>query len=121
MAAATDNMRIALKFMQQLAVYWAPLEPDQFGSPTWDTPVEVACRWEDIQEEFITPTGDREMSFAELMVDRDMEIKGVMLQGELDSTVDQDNPKDNVGAFEIRQWSKLPDRKGTKFLREVIL
>jgi hypothetical protein len=121
MAAATDNITTATKVMKQKAVYWAPSGVDEFGKPEYDTPEEIDCRWEDKQEEFITPNGEREISHAKLIVDRDLLKKGVMWLGELDDVTDEDNPKNNDGAWEIRAFMKTPNFKGTAFLREVYL
>ena len=121
MAAATDNMKIATKVMKQTAVYWEPNGVDEFGKPEWTDPVEISCRWEDKQQEFINANGETQISSSVLFVDRDLELKGVLLLGELDSLVDEDDPKLNDGAWEILQTGKLPDFKGKKYLRTVYL
>ena len=120
MAAAVDNVGVARRAMKQKAVYWAPLEPDAYGKPTYDDPIEIDCRWEDVQEEFVNPEGDREVSRSKLIVDRDLELKGMMKLGELDSNT-EDDPKQEDDAWEIRLFMKTPNFKGTKFLREVYL
>ena len=121
MPAATDNISVANRAMKQEAVYWPPDTLDEFGRPSWGTPEEISCRWEDVTEEFIDPNGDRQISKSKLIVDRDLLIKGLLKLGELDSTVDQDDPKDNEDVWEIRLFSKIPDFKGRKYLREVYL
>lgn len=119
--AADDNVRVAIRTMKGTAVYWGFAGLDAFGKPTYEDPVVIACRWDDVQEEFIGPNGDREVSTARLIVDRDLEVKGVLYQGTLSSTVDADDPKDNDGAWEIRLFRKTPDFKGGKYLREAYL
>ena len=119
--AATDNIRVAQRAMKQAAVYWAVRGLDDFGRPTYEYPIEIDCRWEDTVEEFVTPEGDQEVSKAKLIVDRDLVLKGVVFLGELDSTVDVDDPKANDGAWEIRSVLQTPDFKGRRFLREVYL
>jgi len=122
MAAATDNIGIAVKTMRQTAVYWAPTgSHDANGQPTYETPEEISCRWDDVAEEFITATGSRELSRAQLIVDRDLEVTGMILLGTLGSSIDQADPHANVGAWEIRQTAKTPSLRGTKYLREAIL
>jgi len=120
-SAATDNVRGAVKAMNQKAVYWEPAGPDEFGKPTWEDPVEIDCRWTDKQEEFINPSGDRQMSQAKLIVDRDILVQGVLWLGLLINVVDTDDPKNNNNAWEILLYSKLPDKKGTRFLRQAYL
>ena len=121
MAAATDNIRLAVKVMNQTAVYWPPEEPGRYGRPTYGTAIEIACRWDDVQKEFISARGDQEVSLAELIVDRDLEVKGVLMLGVLSDVVDLDDPKSNEGAWEIRMIGKTPDKKARKFLREAIV
>jgi len=119
--AATDNISVAKRAMKQTAVYWAPGAPNDFGKPTYDEPVEIDCRWSEAQEEIILPNGDREMSQAKLIVDRDLVTKGVLMLGTLDDVVDSDNPKNNSGAWEILLFRKTPNFKGTKFIRNAYL
>jgi len=122
MAAATDNVRVAVRTMKQDAVYWAPLsELTEFGKPDWEAGIEIKCRWEDVVKEIIAPNGETVLSNSTLIVDRDLKVKGVLMLGDLDSTVDDDDPKENDGAFEIIQIGKTPDFKGRKFLREAYL
>jgi len=119
--AATDKISVAKRAMKQTAVYWAPGAPNDFGKPTYDEPVEIDCRWSEAQEEIILPNGDREMSQAKLIVDRDLVTKGVLMLGTLDDVVDSDNPKNNSGAWEILLFRKTPNFKGTKFIRNAYL
>lgn len=114
-------MGIITRMLKQTAVYWAPLGVDEFGQPTWDTPVEVAVRWEDRAEEFLNQEGDRQMSRSVVYVGQDVEVNGVLLLGELTSSVDQDDPKSNTGAWEIRRFEKLPNLRVTEYLRTVFL
>ena len=66
-------MSIITKMRKQTAVYWALSSYDEYGQPTWDSPVEIECRWEDKSEEFIVSDGTRQVSNAIVYVDRDME------------------------------------------------
>lgn len=120
-AAASNNIPVAVRAMKQTAVLWPVEDVDEFGQPTFDEPVEISCRWEATQEEFIAPGGDRELSRAKLIVDRDISIKSILYLGDLDSVVDADDPRDNDGAWEVRLFKKTPNFRGTKYLREVYL
>jgi hypothetical protein len=120
MAAATDNTKAAERALKQKAVYWALNGYDRFGKVSYATPIEISCKWENLKEQFIDPNGDRQISNAKLIVDRDLEIKGKLKQGELDSTIEND-PEDNDDVWEIMQTGKAGNRKATKFAREVYL
>lgn len=119
--AASDNIPVAIRTMKSYAVYWSVDTLDDHGQPTYSDPVLIGCRWDDVQEEFVSANGDREMSRARVIVDRDLEVKGVLMHGTLSDVSDQDDPKNNDGAWEIRSFSKTPDFKGKKFLRQVYL
>mgnify|MGYP000421490687 CR=1 FL=1 len=119
--AADDNIAVAIRAMKQKAVYWSPASLDSFGKPTWNTPTEIDCRWTDAVEEFINPEGERVLSRAKLIVDRDLEIKGVLWLGKLVDLVDASNPKNNDNAWEILQTKKTANMRGTKYLRQVYL
>jgi len=121
MPAASDNHRLAKKYMKQDAVYWPTEDVDAFGKPSWGSPVVIKCRWESSRETFINANGDEEVSRAKLIVDRDIEEKSVLLLGTLANVTDQDNPKENDGAWEVRLFMKTPDAKAKRFLREVYL
>lgn len=119
--AADDNIRVAVRTMKGYAVYWSVESLDDHAQPTYGSPVLIGCRWDDSQEEFIAANGEREMSNARVIVDRDLEVKGVLMQGTLSDVSDSDDPKNNAGAWEIRRFMKRPDFKGKKYLREVFL
>ena len=114
-------MGIITTMRRQKAVYWAYLSVDTYGRPTWSAPVEIDCRWEDVNEEFLDEHSERQISMSKVYVDRDMKVGSVLMLGELDSGVDEDNPKDNDNAWEIRRFERLPNLKNTETLRTAIL
>ena len=114
-------MGIITKMLKQTAVYWAPSGADEYGIPTWATPVEISCRWEDSTAEFTDADGERKMSKAIVYVSQDVEERGVLLLSDLNSGIDQDNPKANDGAWEIRRFDKLPNLKVSEYLRTAYL
>lgn len=105
----------------QVAVYWPPAKPTNHGTPQWGVAVEIACRWEETAEEFLSTQGERFASKAVVMVDQNVVVKGVLLLSALTSSVDTDNPKDNEGALEIRAFRTTPDFGATEELKEAIL
>lgn len=116
-------MRIITKMLKQKAVYWAPASPkfDDYGQPNISTPVEIDCRWEDVGEEFLDGGGTLQLSMAKVFVGIDVVVGGLLMLGELSSSVDEDNPKNNDGVWEIRRFEKLPTLKATQFLRTCYL
>ena len=114
-------MSIITKMRKQTAVWWSSTGVDGYGRPTWTTPVEVDCRWEDVVQEFVNKDGEERFSRSIVYVDRDMKVGDVLMLGELDSGVDEDDPKANDGAWEVSRFAKLPNLKAIEFLRECYL
>lgn len=122
-------MGIITKMRKQTAVYWPPESSesagddfDNYGQPQVSlSPVQIMCRWEDVTEEFIDVAGTRQLSRARVYVDRDVEVGGILMLGELADIADATNIKENDGAWEIRRFEKLPNLKATEFLRTVFL
>jgi hypothetical protein len=114
-------MSLITRMRKQTAVYWAPIGYDNTGHPEWDDPIEIDCRWEDVTEEFIDPTGTRFFSTAKVYVDQDVELGGVLMLGELDDLESGSDPKANEGAWEIKRFEKLPNLRNTENLRTALL
>lgn len=118
---ATDNMGVSKRFMKQTAVYWEASGVSDHGQPTYEAPVQIDCRWEGVTEEFIDSDGDRVLSRARLIVDRDIAMKSVLWLGVLVDVVDENDPRENDDAWEVRQFRKTPNKGAKKFHREVYL
>ena len=121
-------MSLVTRMRKQKCVYW-PLgsaesggsDEDSYGNPSHGSPIEIDCRWEDGNKEFVGSKGTTELSSARVFVDRDMQVGEMLMLGELDSSVDQDDPRNNQGAYEIRAFQKTPNLKATEFLRIAVL
>lgn len=107
--------------LKQKAVYWAFSTYDNYGRPAWSDAVEIDCRWEDVHEEFMAADGSALISSAKVYVDRDIQEGSLLLLSELDSSIDTDNPRDNVGAREVKRFEKLPNLKNTEYLRTCMM
>lgn len=105
------GMSIIRKMRRQKAVYWGSPQPDGYGGTVVAMPVEIDCRWEDVQELIKTANGEEAMSKSQVYVDRDLDEGGYLWLGELDDLPqDPSNPKAN-GADEIMKFGKLPTLK----------
>ena len=122
-------MSLISRMRKQTAVYWALLgadsagvvDYDDYGQPQYTDPVEIACRWEEVTVEFLDAQGTRQISNASVYVDRDVDLGGVLMLGELTDITDDDIPKENDNAWEIRRYEKMPNLRNTEFLRTVYL
>ncbi|GAG43360.1 unnamed protein product, partial [marine sediment metagenome] len=108
-------MSLITRMLKQTCVYW-PLESvesavaddfDNYGQPQVSTPSEISCRWEDVSEEFIDAQGTRQISRAKVYVDQDVDVGGILMLGELADITDEENIKENDGAYEIKRFDKF--------------
>lgn len=121
-------MSIVSRMRKQTAVYWGLAHNDSggvaysdYGKPLYTSPIEIDCRWSDKNEEVLDMQGRMFLSRATVYVDRDVDISGVLLLGDLDDVTDSDNPFENTGAWEIQRFDKIPNLRATEFLRKVFL
>jgi len=117
-------MGIITRMLRQTCVYWAlafmesgGIAFDDYGQPIVTDPVELDCRWEDVNEEFIDAKGTRQVSRAKVYVEQDVDVGGILMLGTKDDITDSVNIKENEGAWEIRRFDRLPNLKNTEFLR----
>lgn len=114
-------MSLITRMRKQNAVYWPFSSTDNFGDKVAGDPIQIIVRWEDIVEEFLDTNSERQLSRSKVYVGIDMALGGILMQGTLDDITDEENPKENTGAWEIRRFEKLPTIRATEFLRTAIL
>jgi hypothetical protein len=105
--------------LKQKAVYWAPLGFED-GAMQYDEPIEIKCRWNEMAMLYINAQGEQAPSKCVVMVDRDLELGGVLWLGELGDLDDQAAPLENEGANIIQGWTKVANPSATKFVRQAI-
>ena len=116
-------MSLITRMRKQKAVYWALASSDSggiafddFGQPKYTDPVEIKCRWKDVTEEFLDAKGARQLSHAKVYVDRDVDVNGILMLGVIADITNEENPKENDGAWEIKRFDKTPNFRATEFL-----
>ena len=109
--------RYLTKSLLQTATYWAPSAKDGYGGYTFTTPVIIDCRWILKQELFIDAKGKEKVSAAIVLLEQDVSLGGYLYLG----ASAESNPKDVSNSYEIRSFAKIPDIKGTSFLRKAWL
>lgn len=114
-------MSVITKVRKQKAVLWTRRAADVHGKPTYTDPVEISCRWDSTQIQYLAPDGTLQLSSAVVLVDRDVQIGDVLREGTLDTVGDTVHPKINPGASEVKSFQKTPNFKATEFLRKAIL
>lgn len=110
-------MSLIERMRKQTAIYWAPISIDEQGDPTYDEPIEIACRWVDTQKNVTTPEGETFASTSTIYVDRDLVLHGRLMLGELDSETPSD-PND-ANSVEIMVKKNSPNIRNTEILHTV--
>ena len=108
---------------KQTAVYWGNPVIDGFHNTTFDSPVEILCRWEDRTGTFESNKGEQVYSKAEVYLIQDVDEDGYLYLGELDDlSSDPSDPKGVDDAFEIKRFDKSPGLGSTtEFVRKAYL
>ena len=109
--------RYLTKALKQTATYWGSPVADGIGGYTFALPVMIDCRWLLKQELFIDAKGKEKISAAIVLIPQDIDLGGYLYLG----TSVASNPKDVSSSYEIKGFAKIPDIKGTSFLRKVWL
>jgi len=118
----TGNIPFVRRAMRQDAVYWPPESTyDKYGNPDPNEPVQIACRWEENNVEFVAPNGTTQMSKAQVYVDREVLMGGILMLGTMDDVEDYTHPIENDKAEEILQFKQMPNLRKTGFLRLAFL
>jgi hypothetical protein len=112
-------MSIITKVLRQRCVYWPPLGSDQFGEQRLGRPVELKCRWDDNNEEFISVDGTRLVGKGRVMVSSDVEPLGYLWLGTL-ASLPSHVATECPAAQQIMQFQKVPNFRATEFVRTAI-
>ena len=110
MSFVTQNLR-------QTATYWTKATPDGYGGTTFSSPTSVKCRWIDKTDVSRDFSGQEFVSSATVYVDADVAVGGYLYLGTSASTT----PNTLSGAYEIRNFKKIPTLRADNFSRKALL
>lgn len=108
------------KFLNQTAVYWAATGNDGWGGKIYASPVEVAVRWTDKQEKFISGNAEEEVSRTVILAETDFVVDGRLLLASLIDLGSAPDPNEE-NALVIKAVAKIPDKTANQFLRKAWL
>jgi len=104
----------------QDAVYWGNPQNNGEGGKTFDVPVEIKCRWEDIELAVEEKNGKIIESRSRVLLTQDVDEEGFLYLGTLDSLLDSAessdvtlNPLEIEHAYEIKRVFKVPELKSS--------
>ena len=112
------------------AVYWGNPQNDGEGGFTFNDPIELDCRWEDIEQVILDSKGASITSRGLVFLDQDVDIDGMLYLGTLadlhlddsdDSSAIWDDPRSVEGTYFIKRFQKTPSLRGDGFLRKAYL
>ena len=108
-------MRIIKKCRIHDAIVWPMLGDSGRGYYEYGNPIEIKCRWDDIDSQQFEEDGVSFRCRAEIIADRRIKVGDLMLRGKLDDVVgDTSDPQSipNIGAVrrvEINTTLRNPD------------
>lgn len=111
------------KICVQDALYWALNDNDGYED-TFDPPILIKCRWEDVSELILDKNGEKVLSNAKILVLQDLDVGGVLYLGDFSGITNEHrvSPLTLGSSFIIKKFSKIPRIKSTtKFVRTVWL
>ena len=102
-------------------VYWGT--PSRKGIVvTFAEPTEINGRWVDKAEMYKDNEGREQLSQAVVLVDQDVDVGGYLMKGDLTYLPSDDSaPHEDEDAYEIKQFQKATNIRGTKTVRKVWL
>ncbi len=107
------------RMMNQIATYWSPTgSVDIYGKPTWNTPVQIPCRWEAKTAQVMSKRGEEIVSKARVYLNGyTVHYDGYLYRGVSAATV----PPDVTDAFEIQAIGETPSLRNLESLTTVYL
>jgi len=108
-------MSLIKSMRRQTAIWWKKAAPDQYGTDSFEAPVEVACRWEEVGQEYLSAQGEKQLSRAIVYVDRKMSMGDRLALGSLDSDTSAD-PIEYEGSYLVERFDVLPNLRNSENL-----
>jgi len=117
-----------IKFVEsvcvQTACYWGNPVSDGYGGTTYDTPVEISCRWDGNTQLVTNNQGEEVVSKAEILLTQDVDEGGLLFLGDLDdlTPAEEAAPETVDTAWKIIRFDKTPLFQSTdEFVRKAYL
>ena len=103
--------------LKQTLTYWAPGTLNLYGKPTWSSPVQFKCRWEDKTQQLVNKHGEEFVSMTRAFVIETVDMDGYVFLG----TSSAADPTVLAGAQEIQAVARQPDLRGLNQLTVIYL
>lgn len=101
------------RHLNQTVVYWGNPQPDGYGGYTYDDPIEISCRVEEVTEVIRSTMDEEIISRAAMYSDRRLDRGGYVYVGTLDDSIidalDSDaDPKELDNVMVVLANEKVP-------------
>lgn len=103
--------------LTQTCTVWAKTGVNGYNEPTFATPIQRACRWEERTTKIQNTLGEEVLSRARVFLDEDLNVGDYVAFG----TVAGADPRNVAGAYEVIDFRKIPSLDGTFFERKCYL
>jgi len=101
----------------QTAVYWERKSSNGYGGFTYETPVEIKCRWDANSKLVLNDKGEQVVISAEILVNQELDVGGLLFLGTLDD-LDSSLTHEGVETHPIIAFPKNPlFKSATEFVR----
>ena len=98
----------------QPIVYWGNPVSDGYAGHTYDSPVEILGRWEELNEVIMGRDGKEMVSQARVFITQEVDEEGAMWLGSLTALDSDPVPDDSsISALRIIAFSRLPELGST--------
>lgn len=102
----------------QEITHWAETALDGFGNRAYASPVLLLGRWSDRTDLAIEFEGETKLSKAVVYLLIDVALGGFLALGDHTATLD---PTSLTDAYIIKVFAKIPNLRGTEFIRKVMV
>jgi hypothetical protein len=106
---------------RQKAIYWARSDSsNEFNQWGFVDPVQIKCRWEDRNDQFLNAQGTTIISKSIVYTDRVVR-EGDWLQLAVLQSGTPSDPRSATGALEVKAFASIPDIEAKEILYKAIL
>ncbi len=99
---------VIARFTNQRMVYWEKSGSDSYSKPAYKPGVEIAVRWEDVQNEVLTPDGRKVVSMGYILLAVPVLVGSLVLLG----------PRPATAGTALAAWYKLKSYPGVPTVGE---
>ena len=108
--------------LNQKCVHWLKTGSDKYDMPTYGTPTEIDCRWDDVTELFMSLKGELEPSRSTVYSLTDFHPDDMLWYGTMaEYTAQHDGEDVRTFAHTVRRADSIPDIRAEVYLRMAFL